>query len=179
MPANSSTDCRKTAMESLTDSALVVFAWGNVSRGDDGIGPRMAGYLQEFAHPRIEVIEDHQLNIEHVTDVREGAPVLFIDASVALEQGYRLERLMPSDDGNFSTHAISPAALLNVYCQTMERTAPDAFLLHVAGKHFGLGDDLSPESKASIAAAWGFLKELLGYPSAEWTSQFAKAAAEQ
>ena len=174
-----STACRKTVMENLTDPALVIFAWGNISRGDDGIGPRMAGYLLGLSNPRIDVIEDHQLNIEHVTDIREGTPVLFIDASVSLQEGYQVERLQPSDDGNFSTHAISPAALLNVYCETMEQPAPEAFLLHIAGRHFGLGDDLSPESEDSIAAAWAFLKDVLDGPVSDWASRFATAANEE
>jgi len=163
-------------MENSTEPALVVFAWGNISRGDDGIGPRIASYLLDLSHPRVEVIEDHQLNIEHVTDIREGAPVLFIDASVALAKGFRLERLTPSDDGNFSTHAISPAALLNVYCETMKKPAPSAFLLHIAGRSFELGDDLSLEAEGSIAAAWAFLKDLLGYPTVDWRGQLVKAA---
>ena len=163
-------------MENLTDPSLVVFAWGNISRGDDGIGPRMASYLLGLSNPRIDVIEDHQLNIEHVTDIREGTPVLFIDASVALQKGYRVERLTPTADGNFSTHAISPAALLNVYRQTMGQPVPDAFLLHIAGRHFGLGDDLSPESENSVAAAWAFLKDVLDGPASDWASRFGAAA---
>ena len=166
-------------MEDLTDTALVVFAWGNISRGDDGIGPRMASYLLGLSDPRIDVIEDHQLNIEHVTDIREGTPVLFIDASVALKEGFRVERLTPSDEGNFSTHAISPAALLNVYCETMAQPAPEAFLLHIAGRHFGLGDDLSPESEDSVAAALAFLKDVFDCPVSDWTSRFAAAANEE
>ena len=166
-------------MAILTDPALVVFAWGNISRGDDGIGPRIASYLLGLSDPRIDVIEDHQLNIEHVTDIREGTPVLFIDASVALTEGFRVERLIPSDDGNFSTHAISPAALLNVYCETMAQPAPEAFLLHIAGRHFGLGDGLSAESEDSVAAAWAFLKDLLDCPVTEWTARIAAAANEE
>jgi len=164
-------------MDSLTKPALVVFAWGNISRADDGIGPRMANYLLDLSHPRVEVIEDHQLNIEHVTDIREHVPVLFIDASVAVETGYRVERLTPSDDGNFSTHAISPAALLNVYCETMKRPAPDAFLLHIAGRNFALGGDLSQEAAESIDSAWIFLNGVLGSPAPDWPGKLAQAAA--
>lgn len=173
-----STDCRRTAVESSTEPALVVFAWGNASRGDDAIGPRMAEHMREFAHPRVEVIEDHQLNIEHVTDIREHTPVLFIDASVALKHGYRIERVLPSDDGNFSTHAISPAALLNVYCETTKRPEPNAFLLHIAGRKFDLGDELSSEAEAAIRDACSFLKDVLSRMESNWPTLLTQAVAD-
>ena len=165
-------------MESSTEPTLVVFAWGNVSRGDDGIGPRMADHIRAHAHPRVELIEDHQLNIEHVTDIRERTPVLFIDASIAIEHGFGIERQARSDDGNFSTHAITPGALLNVYCETIQRPEPDAFLLHIAGRQFDLGDELSSEAEEAIRAAWAFLKGILDRPENDWPTLLSLAVAE-
>ena len=162
-------------MANSTKPALVVFAWGNASRGDDGIGPRIADRLRKLARSRVELIEDHQLNIEHVTDIPDDVPLLFIDASVAIEHGFGVQRLAPSDDGNFSTHAISPAALLNVYRETMQRPAPEAFLLHIAGRYFELGDDLSSEADDALSAAWDFLKSILKLPETEWPKRLAKA----
>jgi hydrogenase maturation protease len=164
-------------MDKLAEPALVVFAWGNASRGDDGIGPRMADHIRDYAHPRVELIEDHQLNIEHVTDIRERTPVLFIDASVALDDGFEFERLVPSGDGNFSTHAISPKALLNVYCETMQSPAPDSFLLHIAGRQFNLGDGLSHEADAAVRAAWSVLQGVLDRPENEWSTLIGQAVA--
>ncbi|MCP5091768.1 MAG: Ni/Fe hydrogenase, partial [Gammaproteobacteria bacterium] len=71
-----------------TDPALIVFAWGNESRGDDGIGPILARRLRGLELPGLVVIEDHQLNIEHVMDFADGTPLLFIDASVAIKDGF-------------------------------------------------------------------------------------------
>ncbi len=148
--------------------ALTVFAWGNTARGDDGIGPILAERLREQDFPGLRVIEDHQLNIEHVTDLEDCGAALFIDASTKVDEGYRLERISPSNDGNFSTHAISPQALLNVCEHTMKSSAPDSWLLHVAAREFELGAEPGSKARRSIEQAFGFLTELLKNAPSDW-----------
>lgn len=155
-------------MVSSTSPGLVVFAWGNVSRGDDGIGPLLAEKLRALQLHELVVIEDFQLNIEHVMDFNGMTPLLFIDASVAIEKGIAVERIEASGDGNFSTHAISPRALLNVYRETTGDAPPDAFLLHVAASEFGLGESLGHTAAAALDDAWAFLKSLLEKSPTEW-----------
>jgi hydrogenase maturation protease len=155
-------------MGTSPDASLIVFCWGNASRGDDGIGPLLAQRLREQAVDGLVVVEDHQLNIEHVMDFDGETPVLFVDASVAIERGCRLERIEPSEDGNFSTHAISPQALLNVYRQTTGLSPPPAFLLHVAGRDFALGNDLSNTAADAVTAALATLKKLAARPRVQW-----------
>ncbi len=151
-------------MGKSADPVLTVFAWGNTARGDDAIGPILAERLREADAAGLRVIEDHQLNIEHVTDIASGGEVLFIDASIDIEEGVRLERIGPSKDGNFSTHAISPQALLNVYVQTMKEPAPDAWLLHVAARNFELGSEPGDTARRSIEEAGRFLDALVERP---------------
>ena len=160
-------------MESSTDPALIVFAWGNESRGDDGIGPLLARRLLELELPALVVVEDHQLNIEHVTDFVGDTPLLFIDASVSIGSGIMLEQIEASNDGNFSTHAISPQALLNVCREATGNAPPPAYLLHVAGRSFGLGESLGSTGSAAAESAWAFLNELLGHPSSEWRARLS------
>ena len=161
-------------MGKSANPALTVFAWGNTARGDDGIGPILAERLRERDVTGLRVIEDHQLNIEHVTDLEDCGAALFIDASVEIEEGYRLERIGPSNDGNFSTHAISPQALLNVFEQTMKAPAPDSWLLHVAAREFELGAEPGSDAKRSIEEAHGFLEELLSNAPSDWREQLAR-----
>ncbi len=175
--ANSSIACRKTAMGSSTDPALIVFAWGNESRGDDGIGPLLARRLLDLERPGLVVIEDHQLNIEHVTDFVDDTPLLFIDASVSIDAGIRLESIQASSDGNFSTHAISPQALLNVYQATTGSEVPPSYLLHVAGTSFGLGESLGDTGRDAAESAWTFLKDLLDRPATEWRERLSASVA--
>ena len=93
--ARSSTGCKKTAMDQSADAALTVFAWGNSCRGDDAIGPLLAERLRSQARTGLRVVEDHQLNIEHVTDLQRDGAALFIDASVDIDDGIQLERIGP------------------------------------------------------------------------------------
>ena len=164
-------------MGSSTDPELIVFAWGNESRGDDGIGPLLARRLTALERPELVVIEDHQLNIEHVMDFAGDTPLLFIDASVSIESGIRVEKIEASADGNFSTHAISPQALLNVYQETSGGQAPVSYLLHVAGDSFGLGESLGEKGRAAAEVAWTFLEELLEAPPSEWRDRLSVAVA--
>lgn len=155
-------------MGSSPDASLIVFCWGNASRGDDGIGPLLAQRLREMAVDGLVVVEDHQLNIEHVMDIDGATPVLFVDASVAIKRGFRLERIEPSEDGNFSTHAISPQALLNVYRKTTGFTPPPAFLLHVAGRDFALDADLTDTAEDAVNIALAALKKIFAEPRDQW-----------
>ena len=148
--------------------ALTVLAWGNESRGDDAIGAVLARRILALENPGIEVVEDHQLNIEHVMDIQDDVPVLFVDASVAIESDYVLEKLVPRRDDSMSTHSISPVALLDLYQQTHGRPAPDAYLLHVCGRRFELGEDISDASKASVDRAWRFLSGVFSRPRHQW-----------
>lgn len=155
-------------MGSSPDASLIIFCWGNASRGDDGIGPLLAQRLREQDIDGLVVVEDHQLNIEHVMDFDGTTPVLFVDASVAIERGCRLERIEPSEDGNFSTHAISPRALLNVYRQTTGLAPPPAFLLHVAGRDFALGTGLSDTAQDAVNSALAALGKIFARPPGQW-----------
>ncbi len=162
-------------MEDSTEPALIIFAWGNASRGDDGIGPLIAERLRGLGLPELVVVEDFQLNIEHVMDFDGATPLVFVDASVAIEDGIWLERITASEDGNFSTHEISPQALLNVYRASTGNSPPPAFLLHIAGQQFGLGDSLGPTAQAAVDEAWSWLERLLANPSSKWLDRLTAA----
>ncbi len=167
-------------MAHSAETALTVFAWGNTARGDDAIGPLLAERLRAMEAPGLAVIEDHQLNIEHVTDLSANGTALFIDASIDIDEGFRLERIGPSKDGNFSTHAISPQALLNVYQKAMREAPPDAWLLHVAAREFELGAEPGDVATRAIDEVTRFLESLLSRDSSDWRallSQHESAAA--
>lgn len=155
-------------MAALNNPSLTVLAWGNESRGDDAIGAILARRILALENPGIDVVEDHQLNIEHVMDIQDDVPVLFVDASVAIESDYELEKLVPQRDDSISTHSISPVALLYLYQQTHKKPAPDAYLLHVCGRRFELGEDISDASKTSVDRAWQFLSEVFSRPRDRW-----------
>ncbi len=163
-------------MAASTEPALTVFAWGNESRGDDAIGAIIARKITDLRHPAIVVVEDHQLHLEHVMDIQDDVPLLFVDASVALDKGFRLEKLVPVRDESISTHSMSPSALLDLYEQTLGRPPPSAWMLHVSGNSFELGEEISAAASASVEQAWGFLEETLKQPVDQWRARLDAAS---
>lgn len=102
---------------------------------------------------------------------------LFIDASVSIDSGIRPEQIEASADGNFSTHAISPQTLLNVYQETSGCEEPVSYLLHVAGDSFGPGESRGDKGRAVAQSAWSFLEGLLNAPGEEWRERLSGAVA--
>jgi len=166
-------------MAASIDAALTVFAWGNESRGDDAIGAILASRIIELDNAAICVVEDHQLNIEHVMDIVENVPILFIDASVAIKTGYQLEKLTPFRDTSISTHSISPVALLDLYEQTVGKSAPEAYMLHVRGSRFELGEEICASTGEFVNEAWEFLDMLFAGPCESWDSTLKSASAQK
>ncbi len=165
-------------MAPAADPDITIFAWGNLSRGDDGVGPMLASRIGMLGNPGIALVEDMQLQIEHTTDICANVPVLFVDASVAIEHGFTVEKLAAAPDPSVSTHALSPAALLYLYETTTGQAAPPAYQLHIAASNFELGDSLSDETYLAVDAAWRFLRRLLAQPGDSWQQALDSASVE-
>lgn len=162
----------------MNKPALTVLAWGNVSRGDDGAGPLLAEKIQQLNLDGVVLQEDMQLNIEHVMDLHSQTPVLFIDASRKPEHGYYLEKISAEADNSFSTHSVSPAALLHLFEKTNGSTAPEAFLLHISGKEFELGSSVSQHTQSALELAWEYLQDLFSMPQEQWLTQLRMGCTE-
>jgi hydrogenase maturation protease len=139
---------------------VVVFAIGNPSRGDDAIGPELAERLAAAALPGVEVIVDFQLQIEHALDLEGRRLAVFVDAAVDAEPPYALRQVRACRDSSHTTHALSPAAVLETFERCTGQAAPPAWILAVRGEHFELGAALSAAARANLEAAWPSLVEL-------------------
>jgi len=142
--------------------SLVIFAYGNPSRGDDALGPALLYRLErdERFNKEIVFIEDFQLQIEHALDLENHNLALFIDASVACLPPFTFTRLEPTRDDTFTSHALHPAAVLHTYQQIKNQPPPPAFLLSLRGEKFELGDPLSPSAQNNLEEATLFSKRL-------------------
>lgn len=143
-------------------AAQLVVGLGNPSRGDDAIGPELVRRLELVASHAIErgeleVLTDFQLQVEHVLDLQGRQRVYFVDASVA-ETSFSLSAVRAERDPSFTSHLLSPAALLHAYTEVLRAPPPPCFLLAVGGRHFELGAPLSEGARANLEAA---LAELL------------------
>ncbi len=136
---------------------ILVFGWGNPSRGDDALGPLCVAALREqLPHAlsqQVEFLEDYQLQIEHALDLIGRQEILFIDAGLACAAPFQVTALQARQDASQSTHALSPAALLQVYQMLQREPAPPSTLLVIRGDKFVLGEAPSPAALANLQQA--------------------------
>ena len=135
--------------------SLLVFGWGNRSRGDDALGPLCVERLRDVHAGRddIEFIDDYQLMVEHVLDLDGRSRVLFIDASLGCAPPFETLSLRAAADGSLSSHALSPQALLQVYRELHDDDPPPCTLLAIRGLRFELGEPPSAGAMAHLEAA--------------------------
>lgn len=138
---------------------LLVFAWGNRSRGDDALGPLFLEQLRA-AHPQradVEYLEDYQLQIEHALDLLGRERVLLVDASRNCPPPFAASALQPRREAAFTpyaftTHSLSPQDLLQVF-HNLHGEPPPCTLLAIRGEQFALGAAPTAPALAHLAAA--------------------------
>ena len=141
---------------------LLVLAYGNPSRGDDALAPLLLDTLQQqLHHADIEFLTDFQLQIEHALDLQNRELVLFLDASLVAEQAYSFTELHADKDKSYTTHAMSPTAVLEVYQAISHQAPPPCFLIGIKAESFELGESISVQAQANLLQATHFALELL------------------
>jgi hydrogenase maturation protease len=145
-------------------TGTVVLAWGNPGRGDDALGPLLVERLRPRFVADVDYVTDYQLQVEHALDVAGRGLALFVDASVAAPPPFAFESLAASPDNSFSTHALSPAAVLHTVARVLGSPPPPAFLLALRGEQFALGAPLSAAAGRHLDAAEAFAAGLLARP---------------
>ncbi len=144
---------------------ILLFGYGNLSRGDDALGPLLLEYVENtYDLATVEILTDFQLQIEHALDLENRHLVLFVDASVACTDAFDLTVLTPAKDKSYTTHAMSPAAVLEVYQSIRQQYPPPCFLLSIKAHRFELGEGLSAAAQTHLTQACLFVGRLLGNP---------------
>ncbi len=165
-------------MSDLSARPLLVFGYGNPSRGDDALGPLLVQALEAEsavgAHgPGIEFLTDFQLQVEHALDLAQRHLVLFADAHVDCPGPFAFSRLDEERDDSYTTHAMSPSAILHVYRRVCKAEPPPTFLLSLQGCRFELGEPLSASAQAGLAAAIEFARTLIRKPELDYWQRAA------
>jgi hydrogenase maturation protease len=134
---------------------ILVFGWGNLSRGDDALGPLFVEQLRALLGPgaEVEYLEDYQLQVEHALDLKGRQHVLFVDASLNCVAPFEVTQLQPAQDASFTTHAMSPQALMQVYQDLQGEMPPPCTLLALRGEKFELGEPPSVQALDHLALA--------------------------
>jgi hydrogenase maturation protease len=144
----------------------LIFAWGNPSRGDDALGPLFGEHFATLAarHPEwgeIEFQTDFQLQVEHALDLHDRERVLFVDASLDTMAPCSLQRIEALKDQTFTTHAMSPQSVLQVYAEIEDSEPPPSWLLAIHGEYFELGEEISTVARGNLSSALATAAEWL------------------
>jgi hydrogenase maturation protease len=143
---------------------ILFLAYGNPSRGDDALGPLLLEQLSADCVQSVELLTDFQLQIEHALDLKQRQLVLFADASIANTQPIAFSQLQPIYDNSYTTHAMNPASVMQVYSDIEKVAPPPCFLLTMQAAQFELGDGLSETAVESLQQAIIFVEKLLAQP---------------
>ncbi len=135
----------------------LVIGMGNPWRGDDGIGHAVVEAVE--SRPEVKTMAVQQLVPELAEWIRTADRVLFVDASIEVED-VTLERVQPSSHRGLG-HACSPGAVLE-WTALAYGARPEAWLLQIPAASFAPGTGLSPalarrvpESAAAVNAWLG------------------------
>ena len=128
---------------------LLVVGYGNELRGDDGAGPGVARVVAGWLKPGVVALALHQLVPELADRLAEAEEVIFVDASVAVNE-VTWEEVVPG--GSASGHTIDPGGLLAV-TQLVYGRSPTAWLLLIPATTFDHGEQISPDTKSAMEEA--------------------------
>lgn len=161
MPMNKSA----TISQSLPLKILVI-GYGNVLRGDDGVGPLVVEQLAAEHWPLVRMLSVHQLLPELAADIAEAEEVFFVDACVATTQmaAPRIECLFPIATPQTGDHTWSPNTLLSLSHQ-LYGADPIAYQILIPALQFDYGTPLSTLAANgldwAVATLYTFITEAL------------------
>jgi len=147
-------------MTEATGKVLVI-GFGNPGRLDDGLGPALAAHLETLGLPGVTVDADYQLTVEDAATVAAHDVVVLADAATTGAEPFYFERLAPTPGLGFSSHSVSPGALLAL-AEDLFGARPEAWILGIRGYDFNeFGERLSERAQANLDAATAFVVSTL------------------
>jgi len=145
-------------------SRILVIGYGNPGHRDDGLGPAFAARLEALRLPGVTVESDYQLAIEHAHLAAQHDIVVFADAAVDIEgkKPFYLRSVEPASEDHYSSHNISPQAVLRLAAQCFG-VSPAGWLLGIRPLDLdSFAEGLTPEAEANLSAALAAFCEAIG-----------------
>jgi len=129
---------------------LLLIAYGNPLRSDDGIAWRAAEELRYRLPSTTRIVCVHQLTPELAEDISLADLVVFLDASTHGQPGVpRCQAVCAeSREINFQHH-FSPQEILG-FCDRLYSAKPSAFLISLPGEKFDHGQEFSQSAVRAV-----------------------------
>ncbi|MCF6235091.1 MAG: hydrogenase maturation protease [Gammaproteobacteria bacterium] len=147
---------------------ILCFGYGNPGRGDDALGPELINYIETQELKNVECICDMQLQVEDITELTGREKIIFIDADMSCEAPFQYSQISARKDCSYTSHAMTPEALLYAYWKTYGKEAPPAYMLRIRGYQFELGESLSTAAEVNL----GEVRKLLRIWGSDMNSLF-------
>ncbi|MBI5551662.1 MAG: hydrogenase maturation protease [Desulfobacterales bacterium] len=133
-----------------------IIAFGNPQRGDDGVGPYVAGRLRDAIRQMsgVALYTLPQLDIALLEDIHGADYLIFVDASAeAIDNGLRWSPVTPELNGwAMGSHQLTPTVFLGLL-HLLYQSHPTAWVVSVQGRSFDLGEGLSAEARRDAERA--------------------------
>ena len=144
-----------------TDGKALVIGYGNPGRKDDGLGPALAEAVTARAFEGVAVEQNYQLMVEDAARVAEHDLVVFADAHRSCEPPFVLVEVEPDPKPTFSTHSVSPGAVLSLAREHFGAKAR-AFVLGIRGYDLeSFEEGLTDQARANLDQAIEFIGTFL------------------
>ena len=139
----------------------VIFGIGNSGRTDDGLGWAFLERLQQNPQFSAQAEYRYQLQVEDAAMISQARHVIFVDSFEGeLEHGFQWTPCEPVRGSEFTTHVMSPGAVLAL-CQDLYRQTPHSEMMLIQGESWELGIGLSPAATIRLEKAIAFYKDSL------------------
>jgi hydrogenase maturation protease len=139
----------------FASAKILMIGFGNTLRGDDGVGPYVAGVVASWRLPGLESLAVPQLIPELAEPVAAAKAVIFVDAQTA-GQGDVVElRSIEASESRVSIAHVSDPQSLLALAAAVYGSRPQAWLITIPAADFSFGEKLSSIAKrgAELAVA--------------------------
>lgn len=141
---------------STLNHKLLIIGIGNSGRRDDGLGWAFLDAVEKMIDKDLRLVYRYQLQIEDAALMLDYEQVLFVDAYRGhLEDGFQMNDVQASRKFEFTTHSLSPEAILFL-CEDLYGKQPNAKVLAIEGTEWELQQGLSPTAEENLAKAIDF-----------------------
>jgi hydrogenase maturation protease len=138
---------------------MLLIGYGNLGRGDDGLGPAFTGRVERLNLPLLEIDTDYQLTVDHALAVSGATSVVFADALIGATRPFTFDRVEATGVADLGSHSLTPVSVLSL-AATLYGKRPEAYVLGIAGYEFGaIKEGLSAEALENLALAEAFFVE--------------------
>lgn len=152
---------------------VLIIAYGNPLRGDDGLAWRVADDLERKVDPsNVAILRRHQLAPELAEEMRRCDVAIFVDAAAYGVSGHppgevRVEEIPEAEPAPAGTvrfsHQLSPAILVALAAQ-LYQARPRTFCATLTGQNFDHGESLSPMVEAALPDLVAAIEDLVRGP---------------